>query len=320
MWTNVDELKLHIRLIKLCKNVETLDLRGCALELVDDLKAALVTTDLVSFKLSVRTLGNTSQGTKVFSIPQLLNFIQAWPRLENLDVYLGDDYGITFGEEEVKVPIDTKTSVELGKSEDAEVTVSSPQPKLSLFARKKLEKERKEQLEKEQQEKEKLKEQEDGKREVEEKQEEQKEKLEKEEEKQKEQEEKEAENEKEDQSLEKKVNEEKQEEVIEDKKQEGEEVKDEIPNETQNTEQEIADQTSAPAEKGEDQVIAFEQEQNQSEPESNNDRSKEEEEKDVQKPEEGLPVTEASEIKTSPPKAEESLTEVEKPDENSSAE
>lgn len=222
----------------------------------------------------------------------------------------------TVREEEAKVSTDTKTSVELGKSEDAEVTVSSPQPKLSLFARKKLEKERKEQLEREQQEKEKLKlkEQEDGKGEEQEKQEEQVEKLEKEGEKQEEQEETIADSEKEDKSSEKKVDEEKQEEEVVDSKQEGQEVKDEDSKEAQNTEQEIADQTSAPAEKGEDQAIALQ------EPVTNNDGSNEEEKKDVQTPEEDLPETEASEVKDSPQNAENSLAEVEKPDETSSAE
>ncbi|KLO16609.1 hypothetical protein SCHPADRAFT_937799 [Schizopora paradoxa] len=91
MEINADETKLHIQLIKLCKNVESLHLCGCAHGFADHLKAALEITSLVFFKLSVRALTISPHGANVFSIPQLFSFIQTWPRLEILDVYLGED-------------------------------------------------------------------------------------------------------------------------------------------------------------------------------------------------------------------------------------
>ncbi|KLO09178.1 hypothetical protein SCHPADRAFT_943855 [Schizopora paradoxa] len=89
-----EETRLHIQLIKICKSVEALDLRGCTYGAEDQLKIALAGMNLSSFKLSVRALRYNYQGAEVFSIPQLLNFIQNWPCLEILDVYLGEDWGV----------------------------------------------------------------------------------------------------------------------------------------------------------------------------------------------------------------------------------
>lgn len=216
-------------------------------------------------------------------------------------------------EEEVRKSTDTKNSVELGKSEDAEVTTSSPQPKLSLFARKKLERERKEQLEKEQKEKEKLKGQEE-KREEEEGRDEKREGDEVQKEEPKEQ--SELEEPKLEQSSEKEKIEDKQdntnedmpvsqEDKGEDTKQEGQEVKDEQ-RESQATEQEIADQT-LDAEKGEDPLVIAEQKEDKKELQDEDEKSEEKQLEDIQMPEKDLPVAEASEKEQSPEKISETL-------------
>ncbi|MCO5566038.1 hypothetical protein L7F22_019713 [Adiantum nelumboides] len=232
-------------------------------------------------------------------------------------------------EEEVRKSTDTKNSVELGKSEDAEITVSSPQPKLSLFARKKLERERKQQLEKEQQEKEKLKEQEEKEEEKMEEQEEEEEKREEKEEENEKHEEKEEENEKlgeESEKVEQKAEQSLNAEVDEDKRDNVSEIKqvsqedkvedskkDEEPKEAQTTEQEIVDQTLV-SEKDKDLDVIAEQKEDTHEPEEKSDKSEGKKEKDA------LSLENEPEIKQSSEKAEELPTEVERSDDKTSIE
>ncbi|KLO16557.1 hypothetical protein SCHPADRAFT_204068 [Schizopora paradoxa] len=87
------ESENYICLLGICKNIESLDLRGCARGLTTDMKSALAELDLVSLKLSAYGLEDLYTGDRFMFPSELFDLFQEWPRLESVEAsLLGDDW------------------------------------------------------------------------------------------------------------------------------------------------------------------------------------------------------------------------------------
>ncbi|KLO06682.1 hypothetical protein SCHPADRAFT_910137 [Schizopora paradoxa] len=90
-----EESELHIRIIRNCKNVERVDIQGCDFSQLDDLKAALAERNLVSLSLSgaslrLLTSQDHNEGRPMLALPEVLNLLPNWPRLELFTMVMCD--------------------------------------------------------------------------------------------------------------------------------------------------------------------------------------------------------------------------------------
>lgn len=104
----LEDTKMHIRLIGICKNVEKIELHGCDLNdgLAEDLKAALAKADLISLELSNKLLGDfwEADGTAMLPLSDLIMLLQNWPRIETIYANMGRGYYGTSGGETLLSP------------------------------------------------------------------------------------------------------------------------------------------------------------------------------------------------------------------------
>ncbi len=92
----------HICLIGICKNIETIVLRGFNTTLTKELIAALARADLISLDLSCRPLGDYwSLVESSVPLSELINTLQSWSRLERVRAYLGEFFWMDGGESEL---------------------------------------------------------------------------------------------------------------------------------------------------------------------------------------------------------------------------
>ncbi|KLO09131.1 hypothetical protein SCHPADRAFT_908035 [Schizopora paradoxa] len=91
-----EESEMHIRIIRACTNVESIELNGCDGALLDDLKAVLAKSNLISLSLSgapLRDYGSyaiTEESGPIFSLSETLSLLPSWPRLQAISVTSGD--------------------------------------------------------------------------------------------------------------------------------------------------------------------------------------------------------------------------------------
>ncbi len=79
------DTKQHAALIKICKNVQHIQISGYNGYVLDELKAALATTDLVSLSVSHYGLRDW-EGDSICCHAELLNFMLNWPRLKKIEM------------------------------------------------------------------------------------------------------------------------------------------------------------------------------------------------------------------------------------------
>ncbi|KLO09129.1 hypothetical protein SCHPADRAFT_579147 [Schizopora paradoxa] len=89
-----DESEMHVRIIRACRNVESINLRGCDATILDDLKAALAKSDLTSLVLwgtSLQDDGDFMSGESrpMLALSEILTLLPNWPRLETISVVTG---------------------------------------------------------------------------------------------------------------------------------------------------------------------------------------------------------------------------------------
>lgn len=89
-----DESEIHVRIIRACRNVESINLRGCDASILDDLKAALAKSDLTSLVLwgtSLQDDGDFMSGESrpMLALSEILTLLPNWPRLETISVVTG---------------------------------------------------------------------------------------------------------------------------------------------------------------------------------------------------------------------------------------
>lgn len=108
---NDRETKNYIRLLGICKNIESLDIRGCARGFADELKAALAKLDLISLKLSAHSLADMYTGERLLVAPELLSLIQKYPRIETADAFLlSEEWRILMPQRAAMLPQPTMTN------------------------------------------------------------------------------------------------------------------------------------------------------------------------------------------------------------------
>lgn len=89
-----EESKMHVRVIRACTKVESLEVFGCDASVLDDLKVALAKADLISLDLKgvgirdYSRIASSSTGSMFYS-SEIVALLPNWPRLQTISALFG---------------------------------------------------------------------------------------------------------------------------------------------------------------------------------------------------------------------------------------